>query len=174
LGELREKVREDLIARAKREADGRVRQGLLDMVLERNPVEVPESLVDRELRSLEAQAAFINQARGMNREEAVERARSSRDELKGQAERRARSQLILDAIADQEKIEVTDDEVAEQVARLVQQERDRETAANYYAKEEHREALKQSMQREKTLEHLISRAQQEQQEEALGESASES
>ena len=44
----RTRVRSELLAHAKQEADARVRQGLLDLVIERNPVELPESLVARE------------------------------------------------------------------------------------------------------------------------------
>ena len=45
----RTRVRAELLAHAKQEADARVRQGLLDLVIERNPVELPESLVAREV-----------------------------------------------------------------------------------------------------------------------------
>src|SRR5208337_971352 len=57
LAEMREKVRADLMEHARDEAEARVRQGLLDLVIERNPVEVPESLTARELRALEYELA---------------------------------------------------------------------------------------------------------------------
>ena len=74
LAELREKMRGTLLAQAKQDADAKVRQGLLDIVLERNPVEVPQSLIEREMHVLEAEFASALQAGGMAAEQAAEAA----------------------------------------------------------------------------------------------------
>ena len=169
LAELREKVRGELLEGAKQEARRRARQGLLEIVLERNPIEVPQSLVERELSTLEAQAAILNQARGIPSEQAAESAHAARDEMRPQAEKLARTQLILGAIADQEKVEISDDELAEEIGRLVRNQRRRESAAEYYAKDENREALRDSMRRERAMELVMERAQSD---ESGGESPS--
>ncbi len=71
-----------------------------------------------------------------------------------------KSELIVDAIAEQEKVEVSDDEVADRVAAIVTQSgRQRDRAAEFYSHEENRAALKVSLMREKTLDLLLSRAQ---------------
>jgi trigger factor len=162
LAELRSAMRGELERRAAEEANSRARQGLIDLIIERNPIEVPESLVVREQRNLEMEAAAALEAAGMPRQAALERARQAPEDLKTRAEKRARSVLIVDAIADQENVEVTDDEVAERVAVLVMQGggRQRERLADFYSHEENRTALKQVMRREKTLDHLLSRAQE--------------
>jgi trigger factor len=162
LAELRSALRGELERRAAEEANSRARQGLIDLIIERNPIEVPESLVVREQRNLEMEAAAALEAAGMPRQAALERARQAPEDLKTRAEKRARSVLIVDAIADQENVEVTDDEVAERVAVLVMQGggRQRERLADFYSHEENRTALKQVMRREKTLDHLLSRAQE--------------
>src|SRR5579863_404843 len=143
LADLRAGVRQDLERQAGEEADGRARQGLLELIIERNPVDVPESLVAREQRSLEAEAAIALEAAGLPREAALERARQDPEESKSRAEKRARSALIVDAIADQEGVEITDDEVADRVGRIVTQSggRQRERLADYYSHEENRAAL---------------------------------
>jgi FKBP-type peptidyl-prolyl cis-trans isomerase (trigger factor) len=70
--------------------------------------------------------------------------------------------LIVDAIADQENIEVTDDDVAERIGQMVTYAgRAREQMAEHYRSEENRAALKQVMRREKTLDMLLNRAQGE-------------
>jgi trigger factor len=170
LAELRAAVRQDLERHAQQEADTRARQGLLDLILERNPVEVPESLLAREQRSIETETAMALEAAGMPREAAYERARQDPGEMKTRAEKRARAALIVDAIADQESIEVSDDDVAARVAAIVTQSgRQREQAAEIYSHEETRTALKATMRREKTLESLLSRAQSEPAETPAGE-----
>ncbi|MBV8772302.1 MAG: trigger factor [Deltaproteobacteria bacterium] len=161
LAELRAAMHRQLERRAREEADARARQGLLDLIIERNPLEVPESLLAREQRNLELEAAAALEALGVARETAIERARQDHEDLKVRAEKRARSALILDAIAAQEKVEVTDDEVAERVAQLVTESsgHQRERLADFYAHQENREALAQVMRREKTLDSLVTRAQ---------------
>jgi trigger factor len=161
LEELRAAMRRELERRAGEEADARARQGLLELIIERNPLEVPESLVAREQRNLELESAAALEAMGMTREAALERARQDQEELKARAEKRARSALMVDAIASQENVEVTPDEVAERVATLVTQggghQRDR--LAEFYSHQENRDALAQVMRREKTLDRLLGRAQ---------------
>ncbi len=163
LDELRAKVREQLLERAAQEADMRARQGLLDLIIERNPVEVPQSLEERERQLMEAEMAAALIGAGMAREAAAERVRNSADELRARAHKRALSSLVVDAIAEQEKIEVSDDELAARVAHLVTSSagREREHAAEHYRDETHRAQLRQAMRREKTLDALLARAQAE-------------
>jgi len=162
LKELREKLRTDLLESARQRAEARVRQGLLDLVIERNPIEVPDSMVELELKSSEAELAATFEQGGMPHEEAHARAAENRQELRTRAEKRARSWLIIDALASQEGVEVSDEEVADRVAKIVTSSaRDRDRAAKFYREQENLAALKVSMRREKTLDVLLSRAQVE-------------
>jgi trigger factor len=167
LAELRDKLRQNLLAQARQEADAKVRQGLLDIVLERNPVEIPQSLIEHEQHALEAEFAAALQGGGMPAQQAMETAHKSHDEFKGRAEKRAHTALILDTLADQEKVEVSDEEVGERVAAIVTQAgRDRERVANFYQKDENRATMRQAMRREKALNLLLDRAQKEESESA--------
>ena len=170
---LRAKAREVLEGRARNEANGRARQGLLDLIIERNPVDLPESLVARETRNVEHELASNYEAAGMSHEDAHARARENADDIKARAEKRSRSALIVDAIADQENIDVTDDEVAERIGQMVTYAgRARDQMAEHYRSEENRAALKQVMRREKTLDRLLERAQGENTAAATAETSS--
>ena len=159
---LKTRIREDLTERAKQESDAKVRQGLIDLVIERNPVEIPESLLAREKQSMEAELHSTLEAAGISHEDATEQVKQSSDDLQQRAEKRARTALIVDAIADQEKVEVGDEDLGERVASDVTNSgRNRDRVAEFYRKEENREALRQQMRREKVLELLMSRAQRE-------------
>jgi trigger factor len=158
----RTRVRSELLAHAREEADARVRQGLLDLVIERNPVELPESLVARELSAMESELHQTLEAGGLSHEDADARVKQSAEDLKTRAEKRARTGLIVDALADQEKIEINDEELGKRVAGIVTQSgRNRDRAAEFYRKEENREALRQTMRREKALDVILSRAKRE-------------
>ncbi|MGA9721981.1 MAG: trigger factor [Candidatus Binatus sp.] len=158
----RTRVRKELLAHAEQEANARARQGLLDLVIERNPVELPESLVARELSAMESELHQTLEAGGLSHEDASERVKQSAEDLKTRAEKRARTALIVDALAEQEKIEINDEELGERVAEIVTQSgRNRDRAAEFYRKEENREALRQTMRREKALDFILSRAKRE-------------
>jgi len=159
---LKKRVRADLESQARAEADARARQGLLDLVIERNPTEIPESLVMRELQAMESELEATLEAGGLTHEQAQERVKAAADDLKTRAEKRARTALVLDALAEQEKIDVTGEELGDRVARIVTDSgRQRDRAAEFYRKEENREALRQSMRREKVLDMLLTRAKRE-------------
>ena len=131
-------------------------------MIERNPVELPESLVAREQAAMEAELHQTLESGGLSHEDATERVKQSADDLKSRAEKRARTALIVDALAEQEKIEINDEELGDRVAQIVTQAaRNRDRAAEFYRKEENRESLRQSMRREKALDFILSRAQRE-------------
>ncbi|HVA81841.1 MAG TPA: trigger factor [Candidatus Binataceae bacterium] len=175
LAELRVRVREELDKHAREEADSRARQGLLDLVIERNPVELPESLVAREQRMMEQELHNTLEAGGIPHEQVEERVKASSDELKQRAEKRARTSLVVDAIAEQEKIEVSDEELGDRVAQFVTQAgRNRDRAAEFYRDEANREGLRITMRREKALDLVMARAQREQSPAAATEPADKS
>src|ERR1700730_11505104 len=119
LAELRDRVREDLTAHAKAEADARARAGLLDLVLDRNKIDVPESLVTREQRAMESELASTLRQGGLPEEQVNERVQSAAEEIKTRAQKRAATSLVLDALAEQEKVEVTEDELAERIGAIM-------------------------------------------------------
>jgi trigger factor len=167
LVELRDDVRRTLLEQARREADAKVRQGLLDIVLERNPVDLPQSLIDEEQEYLEAEYAALLQTGGMPAQEARATAHRNHDDFRAGAEKRAHRRLVLDALANQENVEVSEEEVAEGVAANVTRAgRERERLANFYSKEENRAGLRETLRREKALDLLLERAQKEENESA--------
>ncbi|HUO05819.1 MAG TPA: trigger factor [Candidatus Binataceae bacterium] len=159
LAALRERVKNSLLEHAQHEADARVRQGLLDLVIERNPIDLPESLVAREQSAMESELHKTLEAGGLSHEEAGERVKQNAEEFRTRAEKRARTALISDALADQEKIEVNDEELGNRIAAIVTASgRGRDRAAEFYRDEANREALRQSIRREKALDFILSRA----------------
>jgi trigger factor len=156
LAELREHTRQMLLTQAQERALEQARQQALKFLVERNPVEVPASMVARELALLEAETATMLRAQGLGEEEIGERVRGQREELNQLAARRVRERLLVEALATQENIEVSDNELAARVAKLVSESgRERERVARFYAREENRASLRAALRREKTLQWLL-------------------
>jgi trigger factor len=160
LAQLREQTRQTLLAQAKERALEQARQQALKLLLERNPVEAPASMVAREAARIEAEVVARLRAEGLGEEEALERVRGRREELNDLAAKRVRERLIVDALAAQENIEVSDDELAARVARMVSESgRERERVARFYAREENRLGLRAALRHEKALQWLVEHSQ---------------
>ncbi len=158
LDELRRATHEHLIEDARQEGQIRLKQGLLDLLAERNPVELPLSLVAAERRAIDAELLAVLEAQGISRERALESLGERAEELQARAERQARNTLILDALVAQEKVEVSDDELADRIVASVREGANaRQQRADFYSRPENREALRAAMRREKAFEAIFAR-----------------
>jgi trigger factor len=110
LDALRKTVREDLERAATRESDADVRQKLIDEIASANPFEVPPSWVTQ-LIDAYAQAYQIPED---------ERAKFA-TEFRPVAERQVRRDLIIDTIAEREKLTATEAELDDRVAEVATQ-----------------------------------------------------
>jgi trigger factor len=152
LEELRSRVRQNLEseeqARIRRESEA----GITEELLQRNPFELPERLVEHMLERVIAEASGGREVRPDLREELAKRYRPN-------VERSLRREVLLDAIARQEKLEVSDDEVAAEIQRMA--EADPRQAARVrarYQAAERRQALRETLLERKALEWLIDAA----------------
>ena len=115
---LQTQVSEDLQANAEGESDRKMRDELLTQLAGRMPGEVPEALVSREIdRRVEH---FVTQivAQRIDPRRANINWEEFRDGQRQAAADTVKSTLVLDEIARQEKIEVTPEQIDEEVKRL--------------------------------------------------------
>ena len=115
VADLRTKVRSDIEARAKHEGEGKMRADLVRQLVEAHGFELPERLVQQQTEhSLESVVRdMINQGIDVrNPELDWEKARES---LREQAGYDLRGSLLLERIADEEKIEVTDQDIDDEI-----------------------------------------------------------
>lgn len=119
--ELRRKLREDLEMVSKTEADNRVRDELITKLIEGNEFEVPNTLIDIQARNLLNNFAQDLQQRGMDLNQVDENfVRMAYENMRGQAEKDVRGAMLLDKIAQLENVEVTGDEINEEIDRIAQ------------------------------------------------------
>ncbi|MEY4609468.1 MAG: hypothetical protein RL625_1685 [Gemmatimonadota bacterium] len=102
-------VREDMAAAAVRDADAAARTQLLDEIVQANPFDLPPSWVKQMIRAY-AEAYRIPEG------ELVKFG----DEIQGMAERQVRRDLIIDTIAERERLVATEKDVDDKVAELAE------------------------------------------------------
>lgn len=121
LADLRKKLRADLETRAKADADARLRNNAIAKLIESNEFEVPSTLIENQARNLLNNFAHDMQQRGvdLNKIEAqfVEMAYNN---MRLQAVRDVRGAMLLDRVAEIEKIEVAESEVDEEIAKMAE------------------------------------------------------
>lgn len=111
LDELRRRIRDELVTKAKQVAEEKARESVLDQVVQRLSFDVPESLVREELEDHARRIAGNLARQGIDVSRTSIDWKKIFDEQRPFAEKSVRHRLVLDAIARQESIDLTDAEV---------------------------------------------------------------
>ena len=115
LTELRTKIREDLEAQARDEAEGRMRADLIRKLVESHQFELPERLVQHQTEHRFESVVRDMIGQGIDPRNPQLDWDKARDSLKEQAGYDLRGSLLLERIADEEKIEVGDQEINDEI-----------------------------------------------------------
>jgi trigger factor len=117
LDKLRARIREDIEKRERRRSETELRDGLIKAALAKNDFEVPAALVERAIDVMIQGAAERFARQGLDIRQIGLDLPRLRADLRDQALLQVRGALLLEAIADQEKIDVTDDDVQAEIAK---------------------------------------------------------
>ena len=120
LDALRTKLRNELVTQAKQNAEKKAREALLDTIVQRQTVEVPECMVENELEAHARRLAGNLAYQGIDINQTSIDWKKIFDEQRPRAEQSVRRSIFLDAIARQESIEVTREEVDAELQTLAQ------------------------------------------------------
>jgi trigger factor len=156
LEDLKKDIAKELEARAKYTDEINVENQLLGKIMDDNVFSVPASFVARQLDHMVTDAKRKLQERGFGKEELDKKDKEFRDKYKDDAERQIRLLFILDEIAGKEKIEVTEEDVADAYKSIAAQSGKAEDAVRaYYEKEEMIDNLKDKIREGKTVKFLL-------------------
>jgi trigger factor len=121
LDELRSRLRADLQKIAESDADARVRNEVIAKMIEKNPIEIPNALIENQARNLLNDFAEDLRRRGVDLEKVQsEFLRMAYQNMRTQAERDVRGALLLDKIAEIENISVSDEEVNNELQKMAE------------------------------------------------------
>lgn len=115
LDELKTQIRNEMQAQSDQMIRQRVEENLIDALIEGNPLEVPDSMTENYLNGMVESYKQEHADHGHEIDEDAIR-ESGRD----QAERGVKRFLLLDAVADQENIEVTDEDLDKHLEEMSQ------------------------------------------------------
>jgi len=156
LEDLRKKIREQMESEKKRTSEREAKDKLLDELVNRHELEVPEALIenqidirlDRGLRALAAQGMRTEDMKKLD----VGRLRAGQREL---ALREVKSSLLLEKIAELEKIEVSDEELNREIDAIATQAKQSPEAIRARLTRDGADArIRSRLRNEKTLDFL--------------------
>ena len=160
LEELKNKLAELQKAQEERRIDGELRERLIKALIAKNDLEVPEVLVDRQVgmmlensKQRLAQQRLTLEMMGLTDEAYKAQFREvAREQVKGS--------VLLDAVAEKESIQVTEEDIAREVAEIAAGTRqDPEKVANLYRTNERaKDNLEAKLREDKAVQFVQERA----------------
>jgi trigger factor len=159
LAELRQKTREALEKAARARADREMREGLIKELVKANPVAVAPSLIERGIDSQIQRARLSFAMQGVDLDKTGIDMQAMRDKLRDGAADEVRSQLLLDALADREGLQISDADVDAKIAELAAAQGKRAGKVKAEMdKEGSLDTLRWRLRQEKALDLVASRA----------------
>jgi trigger factor len=153
--DLRKSLEEDTTARIK----ANLRKDINSKLLEKNPFEVPEAYVERQIFNMMIEYQRRMVMNGMDPDGAAKVAANLHDQFRDEAARMVRIGILLQKIAEKESLSVDDGEVDDRIRETASRYgRDFESMKETYEKENMIESLKDQILEEKTLDFIESRA----------------
>ncbi|MBN2499060.1 MAG: trigger factor [Deltaproteobacteria bacterium] len=155
LDSLRALVQRRLAARIEQELDRKLERDLVDQLAEANPFPVPPALVKRQQARVIQEIEQLLRMQGLD----VDRSHFGRARVQKSAAERAehevRISLLLEAVAEQEKIEVREEDVSAHLERLAASSGQNPARIKaLYAEPERERALKAEIMQQKVLDYL--------------------
>ncbi len=160
LKDLRGDIENRLRAEKEREAGRKREERAVDIILERNPFEVPLTMIERYRKELEGEDERRRNAMGAP-QVADEEQKAQRDELfEKVAARNIKRYFVMERIAEIEKVEVSDEEVEQELAKLGEESgRPIEEVKKYFKKGNDQYArLKNSLREQKIFKIILGSA----------------
>ena len=122
LADLKQKIRESLLTFKEQQSENRLKDRIVTLLMEKNPFEVPPSLVEQQLQSMLSNTRQRLAAQGVNVENFSQSAEKLSELYREPAEKQVRAALLLEAVAEAEQLTVTEQDLErkyEEIARTI-------------------------------------------------------
>src|SRR4030043_35715 len=159
LGEFKAKLTEDIKKEKELALDRQLRDQVVDQLLEANPFEVPESLVEEQAKALVSDTELKLAAQGVVLKNLGVSEDKLQEDYKTMAQKQVRTFLILEKIAGQEGIAVTDQEAEDRLKEMSERMHQKfDVVKQYYEKNGLLPEVKAGIIRDRALSFLLEKA----------------
>lgn len=156
---LRERIKEQLTAQRERNRENDLKSRLLEQLIDRTSFEVPDVLVEDQTDSMIGDLAYQMASEGVDPTKANVNWVKVRADFRPEAEKRVRANMVLSEIGRRENVEVTSEELENELERMADSmDQPKEKVRQYFQQRNQMEGLKGQLVREKGLKMLLESA----------------
>ncbi|WP_457560771.1 trigger factor [Caminibacter sp.] len=157
LEELKQYIKDSIAQRKKSEAFAPLKEKILECLVEKYDVDLPEIIVDQELDVIvNNEAAKLSPAELKELQENPEKVEEFRNKFKDEAKNRVKLTFIIDAIAKKEGVDVSDEELTQVIYyEALMQGQNPQDVIKYYQENNLLPVLKMNLVEEKLLNKLL-------------------
>jgi trigger factor len=157
--ELKAKLRGEIEKEKELGLERQLKDKVVDQLLEANPFEVPDSLVEEQAKAMVSDTKLRLAAQGVVLKNLGVSEEKLQEDYKAMAQKQVKTFLILDKIAGQEGITVTDDEADDRLREMSEKMHQKfDVMKRYYEKNGLLPEVKDGIIRDKTLNFLLEKA----------------
>jgi len=157
LEDLKKKIRESLESEETRRQNSEVEKQIIEHLLDKNKFEVPQSIVLQQKQYLIKRMSDYMKSQGANDEFIAKQAETADKKYEEEAEKNVRLSYILNAICNDEKIEVGDKELEDEKKKMLDSNPTRKDDVENYFKE-NKANIAASLKEEKIFKFLVDNA----------------
>ena len=157
--ELKAKLKGEIEKEKELVLERQLKDQVVDQLLEANPFEVPESLVEEQAKAMVSDTKLKLAAQGVVLKNLGVTEEKLQEDYKAMAQKQVKTFLILDKIASQEGIAVTDEEADDRLKEMAERMHQKfDVVKRYYEKNELLPEVKAGIIRDKILNFLLEKA----------------
>jgi len=162
LAALKNEARKSLIHRKEQDIETKQKEEIINTIIEKNPMEVPETVVEDEIRGeLQGMEARLS-SQGIDFDPSKINVEALKEKYRDGAERSVKTSLLFHSIGEKEGITVTDEEIEKELKGMSERYNiSYENVASYYGDEKRKESLRDTLGEKKVIDFLLKNAEKD-------------
>ena len=159
IDDVRNRIEQDLKNQKTQTLNQQLQEKAVDWLIEQNPVETSETLVNRQMEQLAIDAGTQLSQMGLDEKAIEERLKQWAEEMNKRATRQVKISMLLGAISKKESIQASDEDVRKEITRIaLQSKRDPKDVLEEFRKKDLIGGLVRQITELKTLDWVINEA----------------
>ena len=162
VAEYKESVKAKIAERKEKAAKDAKEDAVIDAIIEKAEMEIPDAMVETQQRQMVEDFAQRIQMQGLSMEQYMQftglTVETLLEQVKPQALRRIQSRLVLEAVAEAEKIEVTEAEYDEEIGKMAEMYQMEADKVKELLGDKHSAEVKKDIAVRKAVEFVVSNA----------------
>ena len=162
LAEYKEDIKKKLTEKKEKEARAKKEAQAVEKAVENATMEIPDAMIDTQVQSMMEDFARRMQSQGLSLEQYFQftgmDAKKMHDQMKPEALKRIQNSLVLEAVAKAENIEISDEKVDEEIAKMAEAYKMEADKLKGLLGERELEQMKKDLAVKKAVELLVAEA----------------